>query len=297
MYTIDKNDFFKGNILESKRLFAFLSYRQKIGFFLEEDLFDLKRKYFKKISLFLEFLETKNCRFLSLALASYLSEPVASVKSSFYYLLGYLPIFRFFGLNPKKLTRAQATKNPILLLHGNYHNQSAFLFLAKKILKKNLGPVFTINLHSGSLTEEDRLLIEEKILEIQREYARYRKKPTIDLVGHSRGAEMAFCIGMAKENWNIDQGKINIDTEKNAKNFAIGKVIRLGLSTSPTFRKKIAKEYLKTIYEVDAAFDMICKKEERSSQFHTHRYVASCGHLGLLQDKHVLEKVINWLAE
>ena len=108
---------------------------------------------------------------------------------------------------------------------------------------------------------------------------------------------MAFCMGMAKENWNIDQGMINIETGKNAKNFAIGKVIRLGLSTSPTYRKKIAKEYLNKIYEVDAVFDMICKREERSSQLHTHKYLASCGHLGLLQDKHVLKKVINWLSE
>lgn len=295
MYMKNNTSLLFNNFLESRSFFSFFFYERKLGIYLGKEYFFLKRKYFIKVALFLNFLRKKGKKFSPLVFASLLSEPVVTLKSSFIYLIGLVTPFRFFGLNPKKIKKEQASKNAILLLPGNYHNQSAFLCLAKHLKNKGLGPIYTVNLNSGPLTEKDRAILEEKIFEIERQYARYQKKPTIDLVGHSRGAEMAFCMGMERKNWKIDQGVLTIDA--GPKSLKIGKVIRLGLSTSPKYRKKVAKEYLESIYEIDAAWDLICKKDEISDQRASHRYLASCGHLGLLYDKNVLKKVINWLTE
>lgn len=256
-----------------------------------------KRLYLESLEKKILSIREKGYKVTSFVLASFLGEPLATFKSSFCYPVGYRNQFNYFGLNPISLSPEQTEKRPILLLHGNYHNQSAFLFLAKILSEKDLGPVYTLNLHSGPLTEKDTDLIQEKIHQIQSQYEIYGKKVKIDLVGHSRGAEMAFCMGMDKSCWEITpEGNIVIDNENFEKNPHIGRVIRLGLSTSDSYRDQIDEKYLEEIYEIDAEFDLIREHDEISHQDPTHRLELPCGHVGLLQTEEALEQIADWLT-
>lgn len=69
-------------------------------------------------------------------------------------------------MNPTLLTPEQQTKTPILLLHGRDGSQGMFTAMGKFFQEEKMGPVFTVNLADGELTEKDCGVVNAKIKHI-----------------------------------------------------------------------------------------------------------------------------------
>ena len=98
-------------------------------------------------------------------LGTLLLEPHHAFRAGLDYFTGKKREFHYYGLNPASLTPEQAIKNPILLLHGSLHNQSAWLKLAEKLQQTALGPIYTLNLPHGYIGSEDYVRLEQKAKE------------------------------------------------------------------------------------------------------------------------------------
>ena len=257
----------------------------------------IKKYYLLCVKSLVLYLRSFGWKITAAVTASFLGEPICNFMASVCYLLGLVKPFRFYDLNPKEITKEQAEKRPIILIHGNYSNPSNWLSFAKELKKHDLGPVYTVYLNSGNLTEKDVTIINRKMDEIRVHYSSYGKKPVFDLVGHSRGAEMAFLMGLDKKCWKIsDSGKISISKEQYSINPSIGKIVRLGLSTSKTWLSHIKPDLLSKLHEVDGEYDIIREDDEYSSLDSKHKLVVSCGHLGVLYTKQAQSQVVNWLT-
>lgn len=123
---------------------------------------------------------------------------IVAIVTEIYAVLFYNPAFlhsgkrkkfHFYGLNPTQLNREQLDKPAILFLHGQFHNQSGALPLAKQLQHASIGPVFTINLkYNEKHPEKHERLLQERIAEIKQLYEEGgRKNLDLILIGHSRG--------------------------------------------------------------------------------------------------------------
>src|SRR5690348_7667527 len=83
--------------------------------------------YYTVISRLIGFFDHHGLYGASAVLGTLLLEPHHAIRAGFHYLTGKKREFHYYGLNPTSLTAEQATKTPILLLHGALHNQSAWL--------------------------------------------------------------------------------------------------------------------------------------------------------------------------
>lgn len=117
------------------------------------------------------------------------AEPIECLVSGINMIGGFRDDSHAYGLNPQVLTDEQARYPALILIHGNYANQRVWFPLARAFQKlKYPGPVYTVNLPAGEVTEEDFSILKKKMLEIN---AGYEKKGVLNvpihLVGHSRG--------------------------------------------------------------------------------------------------------------
>lgn len=95
----------------------------------------------------------------------------------------------FRNLEKKDLKEPiQAEKIPLLLIHGLYHNSSAWSYFKNELSKQSVGPIFTINLKNpfGSIVEHAKK-VQTKIEKIKALTGRN----DIVLVGHSMGGLVA----------------------------------------------------------------------------------------------------------
>lgn len=217
------------------------------------------------------------------------------LKSARVYFHGKRRKFQYHGLNPTTITKTQAAKNPILLLHGNYHNQSAWLELAQKIHKADPErPIYTLNMPVGYIVPKHYTLINRKIKSIQRQYERWGTIPPIHLIGHSMGGFLAQLIGLTR-------GTLK---HLNGIRHDIGKIILLG----SVFNEKQCKsfrplqknsEYKNRIYQIDGKYDLLVDKEVRqtSTILPQNFLEVPCGHLGLLHSNRVHNQIMKWLNE
>jgi hypothetical protein len=227
-------------------------------------------------------------------LGTFLSEPLQGLRGGATFYLGWKKHFNFYGLNPKKISAEQANKRPILLLHGNYHNQSAWLALAKKLVRSKLGPVYTVNLPSGKLTIKDQQIINKKIEEIKAQYLVHGKHDIkIDIVGHSRGGQLAHLISFA--NWHIDdQG--NYFEDGRCIRPDIGKVIRLGnILNSEHVSDIYARKMGDRFYEIVGRYDVLTR--EKSLLEAAHQLELDCSHVQLLYSHAVHRQILEWRSE
>lgn len=118
------------------------------------------------------------------ALAKLLIEPWELAKTGIRYPLGMGETCHLFGLNPTDLSEAQTSHRPVLLIHGSHDNQSAWLSLARSL---NDFALYTVNVPSGRISDEDRRIVGAKICEIQHLHPDQK----IDIIGHSRGGGIA----------------------------------------------------------------------------------------------------------
>lgn len=118
----------------------------------------------------------------------------ALAKTLLLYRIGQTKNFNFHGLNPQRIPNPH--KPAILLLHGDKHNQSGMLPLAKYLSKADVGSLFTVNLdYSETYPAKHRHQLTTRILEIKELYDQDELR--LIIVGHSKGAieaaHLAFC--------------------------------------------------------------------------------------------------------
>ncbi len=227
-------------------------------------------------------------------LGTFLLEPWSNFKASCLFLLGYSKNFQWYGLNPDKLTPEQAKKRPMLLLHGNFHNQSAWIMMAKALQKADGAPIFTVNLYSGDFNAKDRPIIEAKIEVIKQLYRKMGiDNIEIDIMGHSRGATMAFYTALENDCWEIDQeGGIGVIADQVKWRKEIGNIIRLGTPTTAYQSQWLNAAMRNRIYEIDGVYD--CLVDARSKADTKHKAEIKCGHLALLFHQLTAEQVALW---
>lgn len=135
------------------------------------------------------------------------NEPANYLYLALTYPLGWLPWFNFYGVNPSKLSDRQAKEAAVLYIPGFQANQSSTLKIAKEFQKDSHCAVFTLNLQNKILyCEQDFLLIEQKILALRKLYAKHgNDEVIIHLIGHSRGATVAYYVSIEPNHWKLNQ--------------------------------------------------------------------------------------------
>lgn len=250
----------------------------------------VKNLYRNVIKELVNFLRKHKFFTTALVFGTLLSEPWQSIKAGFISLVSWKKHFNFYNLNPFILTESQVKKRPILLIHGNYHNQSAWLNLAKKLKESDLGPVYTVNLPSGKVTHKDFEIIERKLEQIKFQYQQKGiSNIKVDIVGHSRGSSLAHLIA-----WTADKGDRNRYLYKSE---TIGKVIKIGSSLEfdeITQIQRIDPQFNNRVYEIVGQHDILVTNP---SLFPPDRQkTIQVGHLELLFSSQMHQTVIQWLS-
>jgi hypothetical protein len=226
-------------------------------------------------------------------LASWIWEPSAQFRASREYRLGWKQPFNFYGLNPVQISEDQARQPPILLLHGNWHNQSAWLSFAESAAKSGFGSLYTVNLPSGSLSEQDIAIVNDKIAEIKAQYKLHKRDDIkVHLVGHSRGARIAYYMAAEESGWHFNKVEAVLTGEKIVLRRDIGKIIKLGYPTSEWDIGHFGA--ITQAYDVVGMEDVIVT--HRSKLPAKHYLEVECGHVGLLYHPAVHEQIIKWLS-
>lgn len=223
-------------------------------------------------------------------LGTLLLEPWQAIKSALMSLALLKPHFDFYNTNPVTLTKEQSNKQPILLIHGNYHNESAWISLAKKLKSSNLGPVYTVRLPNGDVTDKDFEILNKKTEQIKAQYKKFNvNNIKINLVGHSRGGFLAGRMA-----WTALKG----DGKRHwARSEDIGKVVTIG--------SVLDQEEINAIQGQDANFgNRICEITGKYDVLITDqsllpvncKEVIDSGHLGLLYSDRTHRRVIQALS-
>lgn len=230
---------------------------------------------------------------LGRTITAFCSEPIHSLRASIYYLLGCRKSFQFYGMNPSQISEDQAQQRAILLIHGNFHNQSAWLALAKALQNYDLGPIYTVNLPPGPLTEKDREILNAKLQEIQSHYAAKGQVGTIDIVGHSRGSEVAFLAALEDRCYELYHGEKRLSSNLSFKP-QIGKVLRVGTPTDAIEMRALSQDLLDRIFEINAQND--CFIPQKSLLQNGKETTFPTGHLGLLFSSQVHRQIASILT-
>lgn len=203
-------------------------------------------------------------------------------------------------MNPTVLRREQLLKRPILLIPGSNGRQGYFYTLAKKLSSKGLGPVFSLNLQDPyPLTPRDFDAVKSKITEISELYEKHGIYDVqIDIIGYSRGANMAKFFILQDDYWSINSEgtasvRLNLQDQWASKN--IHKIIQLGYPVSKWWQEGLPMNMLDRLYDIDGKEDLVVT--DRSTLQEGHKFEASCGHLGLLQNAAVHDKIADWLSD
>lgn len=238
-----------------------------------------------------QFFRGQNWQGVARVFAALAWEPITSVWAGLDISRGKAKTFNLHGMNPTFLTAEQKKKKtPTLLLHGRDGSQGMFTAMGAFFKGEEVGPVFTVNLAEGELTEDDYDVVNGKIEEIQKLYGREVK---IDLVGYSRGAELAFYMALLKEKWSMDgQGKCFMFPASRWRK-EVGKVIRIGSTTLPEEWDKITPAMKENVYEIRSRDDLHMPGES----FATHQYeVEGVGHVGMVSSPLVFDKLKTIIA-
>lgn len=135
-----------------------------------------------------------------LVVAAFATEPMDALLSGLRMNRGERRHFHEYGTNPTQLTQHQASKRPVLLLHGDKHNQSAFIPMLDYFHQKHYdGPIFTVNLPSVEDKALRHQVLDQKIEAIDALYKQRGVQPHAGephlrscIIGHSWGADEAI---------------------------------------------------------------------------------------------------------
>ena len=234
-------------------------------------------------------LQSKDFFVTSLVVGTLLTEPLEALKAAALSFSMLKKRFNYYGMNPVTLTPEQLKRNPVLLIHGNYHNQSAWIPLAKELQKNNLGPIYTVNLPSGKITQKDIEIIEKKIEQIKMQYKQHNIDDIkIDLVGHSRGSTLA-----QMRTWWMYEDKGNEYTLRWKLHNDIRKIITLGTVVEyHDYVKSGDSNCNDRIHEITGQYDILAK--DARSAFKKKKII-NAGHLGLLYSQKTHSQIVEWL--
>lgn len=210
-------------------------------------------------------------------------EPIVSVYAGYDIWKGKVSHFDKHGMNPTSLTELQKSQAPTLLLHGRDGSQGMFTALGAYFEKSNMGPVFSVNLADGELTEKDVAVVDQKIQEITTLYGREVK---INMVGYSRGAELALFMALPKDKWRIEEGGKCFLASVAHWREEIGKIIRIGSMTLETEWDKLSKEMRENVYEIRGRDDI--HMPQLSYALNQYQ-VDGVGHVGLVSSPAVFD--------
>src|ERR1700722_825929 len=152
-------------------------------------------RYRDSIRSFVELLTRASLNLPAMVLGTFLSEPLQALRAGVLCPFGWMQAFHFHNLNPHEVAEEHKSLRPILLIHGDYHNQSAWLTLASFLKRENIGPVYTVNLPNGPITDVDYRILNKKVDEIIKKHP---QKIQIDIVGHSRGGDIAYDFALQR---------------------------------------------------------------------------------------------------
>lgn len=158
------------------------------------DLRPLLSQIYTGIETLAKLVRSQTITQIALKALTAIQEGKALAKAIFLYNYGKSEDFHFHGLNPKHVVKQE--QPAILFLHGDRHNQSAALPLARYLENANIGAMFTVNLeYNDENPDAHREKIVKKILKIKKIYN--QKELKLILAGHSKGAiegaHLAFC--------------------------------------------------------------------------------------------------------
>lgn len=250
----------------------------------------ISEAYNNAIRKLVEFLDKHQWHATAMVIGTVLQEPWESIKAGFLCLANWKSHFNFYNMNPTTLTEEQLKKQPILLIHGNYHNQSGWLSLAKHLEASKLGPVFTANTLHGDISDADYDIIQRKIDEIKAQYHQHNiRNVKINVVGHSRGGCIAHQMA-----WTtlMEDGKRYWTRSED-----IGKVIKIGSILAQEEIVSIEKcdpNFRERVYEITGKYDILSNAQ--SSLPANRKVTVPSGHLGLLSSPETPQHVIQWLS-
>ena len=238
-----------------------------------------------------QLLRWVNFNWTANVLGALLWEPAESIKAAKDLNYGKSLDFHDFGMNPKKLSEKQLSQTPILALHGKNGTQGTFLGAGEFFQKNGIGPLFTVNLSDGELTEKDREIIDEKILEIKRLYG--RDDIQIDLIGYSRGAEMALYAALPKDSYRIHEGYCCQTKKWEEFRPEVRRIIRIGSMTTFKEWSHLSLTMQKAIWEIRGMDDIHMPE---TSYCVNKVEVEGVGHLGLPSHIFVLRALKSLLS-
>lgn len=252
---------------------------------LEGVSYAIQNIYYSAVARLIYFLRFYGWKQTANAIGSLLAELKSALYTGYWLPWGRDKNFRYYGLNPTELTVEQKKKPAILLLHGKGSNQSAWVELAKTFQREKIPNIFTLNSNDGELTDDDIPLLEEKYEEIRKLYG--EENPRIILIGHSRGAEFALYAALPSDAFSLREGYCTQDKAWDVFRPEIECVIRLGSPMLKEEREKLPSHLEKRVYEIDGLRDLLIPDRSLAPY-----YAADCGHVELLYDQSVHQKIV-----
>lgn len=252
---------------------------------LGNTLYMIQSVYYGVVARCVYFLRYIGWRQIANIVAALFAETLSALYAGYWFSQGKEKSFHYYGLNPVELSEEQKKHPAIILLHGKGSNQSVWVEVAKAFEKAGVPNVFTLNTSDGELTDADIPLLEEKYREIQALYG--EQQAQFILIGHSRGAELSLYGALPSDTFTLQKGVCTQLKPWEGFRPEILRVIRLGSPLLESEKDKLPPHLREKIYEIDAMRDLIIP--DRSL---TPFYQADCGHLELVYDAAVHEKLI-----
>lgn len=257
----------------------------------------LQEHTYEKIAhRFLAYLDRKGYYEAHAVFATILFEFTECLKYTLRFLLAYKPHFSFYGLNPKKLRPEQKDYDPIILLHGNYANQSTWLSLASKLAKNYKGPVFTLNLDNGDYTQRDFDTIDTTLSNIKKLYNFDDPNGVVThIIGFSRGAGIARYMSFDKSQVSVMNGDVyKVKDDYITYRPDVGRVIMIGSGSKPPFYD-IDPEVADKFRYIHGTKDLLWTKNVELQD--EHRVDVESGHAGLVNHPDTHKAIFQWLNE
>lgn len=249
----------------------------------ESNGIDLYYGYKYLIASGVQFFRKMEWKWAANVFGALLWEPRASVQAGTTINQGKVNKLQTYGMNPDCI--ADKEKTPSLALHGKNGSQGMFLPLGKFFQDNDIGPLFTVNLSEGELTENDLEVINAKIKEIQSLYGREVK---INFIGYSLGAELALYVALNKASWRIEENGKCFLSPVHSWRKEIGKIIRIGSMTLKTEWKMLSEEMQMSIYEIRGKDDIHMPEPSHAKNQYQ---VDGVGHVGLVSSSLVFNQL------
>jgi len=214
-----------------------------------------------------------------------------------------------FGFKKEKdppLLTHDNSRRPILLIHGIFHNHSAFFKMKKRLIKYGWNKIYTINLATYSQSIEDLAVLTEKKVDaiLEQNPKGNPRVGKVDIIAHSLGGIIAryyiqILSGHQKVKHCVTLGTPHQGTL--LSNLGIGKSIQELRATSGLIKKLNSKPLPKSVSFTSfwSPFDTMVWPPRYSQIRHDVKtdshvqniQITDAGHAGLLFSKEVFYKI------